>query len=334
LTRPALALVLLLAAPLCLAEPRLDIEYEGRRWGTDGLGSWEMVRFGEDLRVAGEDLEAFPVLATGDSLTGSMYSATGDIHGQALVSMGYLRGIAAVGGAGDASAGVLGEPFFGDMYAVVYPDFHDDTVVINAPGMAGQAGSFTARFSVDMNMLVDGFVLPEEAADLEQEAMLFAEASFRLDINGVTVIYNAWQSLDNAVGGGGSFNDFPDGPVQVTVPFVYGDPFRIRGQISLLAKVSAGSQGFAQGKALAEFPGSFRWQGMEGLPASATVQGVIDWSQPASVPEGEAGTETETETEVDGSGTTSGGGGPIGWLLLLALPVMVWRRIALGAGLS
>jgi hypothetical protein len=174
-----------------------------------------------------------------------------------------------------------------------------------------------------MNMLVDGFVLPEEAVDLNQDAMLFASADFRLDINDVTVSYDAWHSLDNF--GSGSFDDFPDGAVQVTVPFVFGDPFRIRGRIGLNALVDASPQGFAQGTALAEFPGSFRWLGMEGLPAGATVQGVIDWSQPASVP--------ESETETDGSGTTSGGGGPFGWLLLLALPVMFWRRIALGAGL-
>ena len=318
--RPSLALLLLLVAPLCLAEPYLEIEYYGSRQGTDGFGTPDNDTFGDYLLVAGDDLDGFPVLAAGHTLSGSMFSATGDIHGQAQVSMGYLRGIAAVGGGVDASAGVLTEPFSGSLDVFVNARFQDDTVVINAPGLAGQAGSFTARFSVDMNMLVDGFVLPEEAADPAQGAILFADASFRLDLNDQTVRYDAWHSLDNS--GGGSFNDFPEGLVLVTVPFIYGDPFRIRGRISLNALVDANTGGFAQGRALAEFPGSFHWLGMEGLPDGATVEGVIDWSASTST----------SETEADGLGNASGGGGAFGWLVLLALPMLLWRRIAMGAG--
>jgi hypothetical protein len=292
-------------------------------WGFDSLGEPDD---NEDFYSSGDDTESSFVNSS-SSVSASTYSAGGPGHASMLVGYGYLQGESSMGSSGStAFAGVLGDPSFGGGFENgASGRFEDDTVVITAPGMSGQ-GTFTALFQMDLHLVNDTTLFSNAPNPLMPDT--YAMAELRLRFNDVNLTYEA--EWNRSYPGAGPLvethtSSFPEGIVGVPVTFTYGQPFTIRGRARLDAGMDVAAGQLAQGRAIAQLPGSFHWLGMEGLPAGATVQGAIDWSQPAPLPQ-----------EATASGSSGGGGafGPAGWLLLLLLFMWRLRRDRVDQGIA
>lgn len=170
------------------------------------------------------------------------------------VNFGYMNGVATVNGHFDASIG--GQIRNRSSLTFV------DQVIINAPGMAGQVGTFSPRVEVNLGGGTSG---------------MFANYAFWSEIGQVfDVFFGEWNP-------NGFFGDPPPELYSPTIEFVYGQPFLIRMGVDLFAQ---GEAPFLSGGAFAVLPGSLHWQGISGLADGAYVElGVINWIQPAGIPE-------------------------------------------------
>lgn len=285
-------LLSLVALPLVSlpSQAALLVEYVGVRQGYDSEGNPEEAGFDGYLDNGLPGLENRPFIAAGDNLSGSVFSAGGPLGASALASYGYLRAETNVGGvSGVGFAGVTTHQYSGDLRATSIARFEDE-ITINAPGMAGGAGFFTAHFGFQPYAVVDGFVLPEGPGS-QFNARLLALAHASWIIGNQSDNYQFRTQIVNT--GTETVNTFPDEELQVQVAFTYGVPFDISFRINAHSRAIANANGFAQGRAIAGFPSSMHWLGMSDLAPDASVtsaSGAIDWRQatPLPVPEPDA----------------------------------------------
>lgn len=322
-------------APVCYADTELRISTYASWFGFDSLGERDSAEEFSNLRSPLLEQE---FLDTSSSVSGSTYSAGGPGSASMTAGYGYLFGTTNVGStAGEGFVGVLIDPtaghdppaFGGSHEHTARGEFRDDAVIISAPGMSGP-GVFTAHFAVDSALRNDTRLFANQVFTRGFPGA-FATASIRLNIKAEEYFYEAnWVRFldDNGNYEEIKANTFPDNEVQVQVAFLYDEPFRIRGRARLESAMDASSFQLAQGRVTAEFPTGFHWKGISGLPADATVRGMIDWSKPAPTPT--AGNTAENGATNSNNGNTSsnnGGGGAVApYALFLLLGTLLLTR--------
>lgn len=156
----------------------------------------------------------------------------------------------------------------------------EDVVVIHAPGLAGTPGSFRVQLEIGGAWSVSGPCL------------------------NLTPVYAAWdvrghvapmgggaaQFMFNSSNGHGSVSVCQPGGYGMPLPgtaesspvvFTYGVPFRLSIDRSVTAKIGVTSAGPVPAWS-ASIDATFRWMGLTGLPANATLTSAtgVDWSKP------------------------------------------------------
>jgi hypothetical protein len=311
----------LMALPIkILADTELRASTYAQTIGADSLGNQEENEEWESLHSPNSAGVEFDLLTSSSSISGAFFSAGGPVGATAVATYGYLIADVTIGGAGSqAFAGVLTDNFYGGHEAVASTRFEDD-VIIDAPGLTGSQGTATFHYTHDAYAALDGFIQPDGLPPTFNNPELSVSVEMTVRVANYRGDFFSSRSLTPA--GDITFDDMPDEVVAENFTFTYGTPFTLRARINATAYVEANGFQLAQGRVSGGFPTGFQWLGITGLPANATVTGAIDWSKAAPSP-------FAGENPDPGP---SGGGGPFGWLVLLALPMLFWRRIAMGAG--
>lgn len=189
-----------------------------------------------------------------------------------VVGPGYFR----------AGAEILGGVATGSLVAQTAIEMRDD-VVIDAPGLTGTPGAATAQMEIVVNGAFGGQI-GGGGFDLEIR-LAGAGPSYAGDYDPPF----PWDPVI-FVGAGlppGSHDSSGQVSFVLELPFdfVFGTPFEIHVMGQVAAAASYDSPTFAAAGGFVEFPGSFHWLGIDGLPVGAqTTLGAIDWIQAAPAP--------------------------------------------------
>lgn len=329
-TFPILFAALLMALPpTVLADTELRASTYAQTVGTDSLGNQEEKEEWESLYSPDMSGAEHELLTSSLSLSGAFYSAGGPVGATAVASYGYLIAEVTIGGASSqAFAGVLTDGFYGGHETDVRVRFEDD-VIIDAPGLTGTQGSATFHYTHDAYTLLNGFIQPDDLPPTLNNPKLNISVDMDVRVGSYLENFSASRLLNP--GGDIALDDLPDQVVAENFTFTYGTPFRIRVRLTSTAYLEANGFQLAQGRVSGGFPTGFQWLGITGLPADATVTGVIDWSKAAPSPmTGEDPDPGPIVGPPSGSGATGGGGGSGGSLngwLTVAIPILfVLRR--------
>ncbi len=214
-------------------------------------------------------------VGTGGSVGVSGPCAVGSAVTDGVVGPGYFR----------AGAAIDGDVATGSLAAQTSISMRDD-VVIDAPGLAGTPGTATALMEIVASGAFSGEI---GGGSFELEIRVAGTgASYRGDYDPP----DPWDPVTFVGTGLPPGSHDPSGQVsfvlELPFSFTYGTAFEVSVAGAVGASASYDSPSFAAAGGFVEFPGSFRWLGIEGLADGAqTTQGAIDWIRSAPTPAGE-----------------------------------------------